>query len=472
MDVLELPFDQYQRYRLVSDLIEEVRAPGERLHILDVGGRTALLREFLPDDTVRLVDLEASKESGLVLGDGSRLPFRSDTFDVVCGFDTLEHVPPQRREAFVAECTRTSKRLVILAGPYRTPEVDEAEELLRGFMQDKLGLVHRYLEEHRGHGLPVRAEVEAHFQGHGARTRSFGHAGLERWLALMCMEMYMDADPGLRPIAARFFRFYNERLYASDHAQPVYRHAIVAALGDAALPEHARLDPPVAPPGAVAAMTGLTAELLAFDRELDVWKPEFARLTGELEALEKDLEGHRSRLADKSADLDEHKQNLADLERTYATSVEQAAQVEGTLRADLAEHERSLEEARGILETTRAEQAEVLRALEADLAEHQASLAQARADQAEYARQAEAQEAELRSEGDALRGHVSGLEGQLTETQAGAEAIQGELVAARKDIEHLVGELAHRDAELERLRLMLRDRVGNLKRAFGKKLEF
>ena len=34
MDVLELPFDQYQRYRLVADLVEELRPRGRRLRIL------------------------------------------------------------------------------------------------------------------------------------------------------------------------------------------------------------------------------------------------------------------------------------------------------------------------------------------------------------------------------------------------------------------------------------------------------
>ena len=90
-DVLDLPFDQYQRYRLVMDLLDEVRGDARTLRILDVGGRTALLRSFLPDDEVVLVDVEASDEPGLVLGDGSALPFADGAFDAVLAFDTLEH---------------------------------------------------------------------------------------------------------------------------------------------------------------------------------------------------------------------------------------------------------------------------------------------------------------------------------------------------------------------------------------------
>ncbi|MEC8493887.1 MAG: hypothetical protein VXZ39_03120, partial [Planctomycetota bacterium] len=69
-DVLDLPFDQYQRYALVGALLESVRAPGETFQVLDVGGRTALLREFLPMDRVQLVDVDPSDVDGLVLGSG------------------------------------------------------------------------------------------------------------------------------------------------------------------------------------------------------------------------------------------------------------------------------------------------------------------------------------------------------------------------------------------------------------------
>ena len=123
-DVLALPFDQYQRYRLVADFVAELErraARGTPLRVLDVGGRTALLRSFLPEADVVLVDLEPSAEPGLVLGDGSRLPFRDRSFDVVASFDTLEHVPPQARDAFVAECARVSRAHVFLRVPTAHP---------------------------------------------------------------------------------------------------------------------------------------------------------------------------------------------------------------------------------------------------------------------------------------------------------------------------------------------------------------
>ncbi len=345
-DPSQLPFDLYQRCRLVADLIDGQR--GDRaLEILDVGGRTGLLRQFLPSDRIVLVDLEVSGEPELVLGDGSALPFRSGSFDVVAAFDTLEHVPVERRAAFVSECARVSKSWVYLAGPYRAPEVDEAEELLRAFLAQKLGMTHRFLEEHRREGLPDRGEVEEALRGAGMRVASIGHGNLERWLALMCMEMVLDSDALLRPIATRFFRFYNQTLYASDHAAPVYRHVVCGARGEAALPEPA---PPAATggSGATTLIDPLVADLRGLDRERDLWRPEIARLEGIVSDLHADLAGHGASMVDHERGLEEERADRA-IER------EAAARMESELRTLLEESRRAQQSASEYLRAREAE---------------------------------------------------------------------------------------------------------------------
>jgi hypothetical protein len=328
-DSLELPFDVYQRYRLVTDVLGRLRAeearrsgdPARRLAVLDVGGRTAVLREFDRLDDVALVDVEPlAGVANLVLGDGARLPFRDRAFDVVCAFDTLEHVPPPMRDAFVDECARVARSYVVLAGPYDAPEVVQAEELLQRFLAEKLAYRHRYLEEHRHNGLPDRARVEARLKAAGGTVRSLGHANLERWLALLCVSMYLDLEAGLRGLAKALFRFYNARLYASDHAAPVYRHAVIAALGEAPFPNlDGLLDAPRAPAGALAPFAELGRELLAFDRERDAWRGVEGRLRETISTLEQDLAGHREALA-------ALQRTIEDKDRAYA---EQAAAFAG-----------------------------------------------------------------------------------------------------------------------------------------------
>jgi SAM-dependent methyltransferase len=320
-DVLRLPFDQYQRYRLVADVLDGLRDAGERLTVLDVGGRTALLRGFLERDDITLVDLEpADVREGLVLGDGARLPFRDEAFDVVAAFDTLEHVPPADREAFVAECGRVARRWCVLAGPYSEPRVVRAEELLRRFLRDKLAIRHRYLDEHGEHGLPDRSAVTAWLESAGARVAAVGQGNLHRWLFMMCVAMVLDDDPALRDLAGDVFAYYNEDLYASDTREPVYRHVVVAAMGDAPLPDLARLraardDGEAALSDPLLPVALMTAELVAFDRERAVWREERGAFQDVVADRDARLAEHRDVLAARDEELARYREAVERMER-------------------------------------------------------------------------------------------------------------------------------------------------------------
>jgi predicted nucleic acid-binding Zn-ribbon protein len=353
--VLDMPFDQYQRYRLVSALVESLRTGSEGLTILDVGGRTALLRQFLPADRITLVDVEPSDQPGLVLGDGSALPFADGAFDLVCAFDTLEHVPPQGRERFLSECLRVARRHVAIAGPYQAPEVEEAEVLLQRFLKDKLHVEHRYLEEHRHNGLPDRMLTEETFRGLGARVVSIGHGNVHRWLGLISLSMYLDYTPALQDLAPRLSRFYNGALFAGDTLEPVYRHVVIAAKGGARLPDAVFPRLPAASQPSTQAIESFARELASFDAHRDGWEREWKRLERVVKGLEKDLTEHK--LA-----LDELRERKRELESVRAT-----------LEEDLAGHRASIEDLRAELARFPAEieafQATVA-ALQRDLEQH------------------------------------------------------------------------------------------------------
>lgn len=352
-DTLDLPFDQYQRYELVRALMESVRAPGESFHVLDVGGRTALLRDFLPHDRVELVDVDPSPVDGLILGSGAQLPFRDDTFDVVAAFDTLEHVPPDLREAFVSECGRVAKRYVMLAGPYDAPRVADAEQLLLDFLQTRLEWEHRYLAEHRTNGLPDADATRAGLRAHGAEIGTFGHGALDRWQLLMSLELYIEHEPLLRDLAPRIYRLYNEHLFASDHGSNVYRHAIVGAFGGAKMPSLDDVLEPVgsAPPKVTKALMDVGHEILRYDALRDSFEPEIQRLHGVVADVEKDLVEHKATVETLHADLTESKKTIE------------------TLRGEL-DRERS--DARSFL----ADKQERLGAVESDLEGHRSMVAE------------------------------------------------------------------------------------------------
>ncbi len=482
VDIEALPFDQYQRYRLVSDLLAEVRPKDQRLKVLDVGGRTGLLRAFLPHDDVALVDLEPSDVPGLVLGDGSALPFQTKSFDVVAAFDTLEHVPPRARDAFVSECARVARKWVFIAGPYQSPEVDEAEMILQRFLVDKLEIEHRYLEEHRHNGLPSLDHTAAILAKNGAQVAHIGHGNLERWLALMSLSMYLDDEPHLRPLAARLFRFYNASLYASDHALPVYRHAVVAAFDGAKLPRGTQnLEAPVAPRGTLQRFKEVTDDLVLFDRVREDWREERARLAEILATLERDLAGHRSTLEEERArakekaavietletDLAGHRESVAALAVELETEREQGARVRAELEADLAAHQTSLADLEvrltehAAVQTALQNQLDQSRAvvadLEADLAGHRRALDEARAILSEQAAGLEAQRsaiANLEQQRGEMLGAISALEADVAahqsafaKLQSEARDLRAEYTATIARYESLLGE--HRTVEVE-----------------------
>jgi hypothetical protein len=436
--LLSLPFDQYQRYRLVADILEEVRRDGAQMTVLDVGGRTALLRLFLPDDHVYIVDLEPSSEQGLVLGDGSALPFADASVDAVVTFDTLEHVPPSRREAFVAECSRVARRWVVIAGPYATEGVVEAEQLLESFLREKLGIEHRYLAEHHRNGLPDLPATETALMAAGGEVRTVGHANLERWLPLMCLSMYIDRDAPLRAIGSRFFNFYNQALYRSDHSKPVYRHAVIGALAGAPLPADDVLpEVPVAPPGALEPVSHLIRELLAFDLERDAVKVEWTRLKEVNRGLHLDLEGHQDTL--------KHVESIRE---------EQTGVIE-ELRLESAALRSEEEELEAEMEREREESTEVITTLETDLLEHRTSLSVLEEDLEGHRKEllsGKEREEEISAELERLRDLLTSERVQFEKVH---ETLEEDLEGHRKEL--LSGQEREEEvsAELERFRDLL-----------------
>jgi hypothetical protein len=450
-DVLDLPFDQYQRYRLVMDLLGEVRGDTRSLRILDVGGRTALLRSFLPDDEVVLVDVEASGEPGLVLGDGSALPFADGAFDAVLAFDTLEHVPPAGRAAFTAELARVAKRWVMIAGPYAAPEVDEAERLLERFLREKLAVEHRYLAEHRSNGLPVRADVEAALRDAGAEVTSIGHGNVRRWLALMCLAMAMDYEPELRDLARQFYRYYNAELYDDDVEGPVYRHVVVAAFAGASLPQAQR--PARKARGASGAALGtgplveLAFDLIGFDRARDAARDENRRLWSVNDSLRGDLDGHKRTLADLGErdreqravidrlrdELVRHAEETLAIERAAARREVEESKARAELEHELAGHRRELETLRARLAAEEGAH-EATRKVVADLRERYERLSERDAGQADTI-------AALRAE---LERHAA----ETLATERAVHARQAEEAGVRAELER---ELALARAEQAKL---------------------
>jgi glycosyltransferase involved in cell wall biosynthesis len=223
----EFAFDQYGRYALIRDIIRVNRRNNEKFKILDVGGRGNILKKFLPDDDVFYVDpFVDSEDQNFIIGDGCALPLENDSFDWVTSADVFEHIPPTKRIKFLVENIRVARLGTILAAPFFSEEVKQAEinanesyKILSG------GADHIWLKEHLKNGLPKENEVENYIKSTGLQFEKFNNNQLFLWETLIgiCFNVSNNYTESIKDKFRKFNYFYNTEVYPFDSANPSYR---------------------------------------------------------------------------------------------------------------------------------------------------------------------------------------------------------------------------------------------------------
>lgn len=243
-ELLAMPFDQYQRYRLSAELVVALKhaanAADDRWRILDVGGyfptRNGVLpiASFLPDDDTLVVDTVDHDGPGYRRASGTDLPFADRAFDVVVSCDTLEHVPPDGRGAFLDELRRVAGRAVVLAAPHATAGVGTAELALAEYLRS-FNHTNHMLDEHLAYGLPDPAWVDQWLEARGAAGLAFPSGYVPRWQLMMFLKHQLLALPDTDATHQQLDQTYNRQFYERDQRGPGYRRVYVLAT-DGALP--------------------------------------------------------------------------------------------------------------------------------------------------------------------------------------------------------------------------------------------
>jgi len=320
-NMLELPFDQYQRYKVAADLVAELKVkPGSR--ILEVGGAPGPIEAFLADHEVIVTDLNGKKPGRYAIADGSRLPFADQSFDVVISLDTLEHVPPGRRADFCSELRRVTRDLVVLSAPFADPQVQLAEEALNSFVRARFGDFPT-LDEHSEHGLPELDFATAALGAEGFAAEVLPSGYLPRWLLGMLFhhELLASGLPELPQIHA----FYNATVSELDNRAPSYRKVIVSARSrpKSELTEAVdQLRSDGSEPAGQVALGSIASAVLA--RRLPASTlPAVEHLEGVISAQERQLADAERQVADREAHIAELRGTVERLtkERDYAHEV-------------------------------------------------------------------------------------------------------------------------------------------------------
>lgn len=233
-DLLSIPFDQYERHAFTRAAVDIVREHLGRasLRVLDVGGGPAALSRFLPQDTVVAIDVEEAPGEGYIVADGAALPFRDSVFDIVVAHDTLEHVPPEKRQPFLAELCRVGSELVIVNGPFRDPSVEAAERLVMEVAKETVGdsfSTVRYLHEHAEHGLPDLEATAKQLQKLGLPSIIVPNGALDFWVARMIVRHHAHALAARGVHVSELDRRRNKEYVPVAEAGPAYRQAIMAS---------------------------------------------------------------------------------------------------------------------------------------------------------------------------------------------------------------------------------------------------
>ena len=143
--------------------------------------------------------------------------------------DALEHVPPARRDDFVAELVRTSRELVLLGRPLRHARGGRRRGAGAAVRPARHGESPRTSSRSTATtACPTSTTRRARFADLGLHVGVAGVGNLHDWLAMMLVKHQLVARPALGPLETGYDIAYNWLFSGRDHVPPFYRHLIAA----------------------------------------------------------------------------------------------------------------------------------------------------------------------------------------------------------------------------------------------------
>jgi hypothetical protein len=177
--------NQLVRYAPVLAMLREKRGS-----VLEVGSGQAGISQFLGRRVTGLEIRFPGPPGPLltpVVGTATHLPFANRSFDVVLVMDTLEHIPPELRDACIEEAMRVTRDTLIIGGPMG-PAARGADAKLVAYYEKHRIAVPDWLRQHIEREAPDVEAVTRPLRASGWRVEVRGNENVQQHLALMKLE--------------------------------------------------------------------------------------------------------------------------------------------------------------------------------------------------------------------------------------------------------------------------------------------
>lgn len=236
--VQRLSPDASGRFIVMLELLKAlsgIRNYRQAIEILDVGGGSPYMTDTLNSSsldyhltTIDILPKPKNLKGDYIQGDATNMELKDETYDIVISTDVLEHIPRDKKVDFVKECIRVSRDAVIIAAPFNTACVDEAEHLTNDFNKKLFGQGQPWLEEHFEQTKPELSLIEKVLQKEKLEYEIIGTGNLYNWM-LGTHTNLIEAKNGLghREIENINRRFNEAILTSGDMMPPYYRHFVV-----------------------------------------------------------------------------------------------------------------------------------------------------------------------------------------------------------------------------------------------------
>ncbi len=192
---MKYSFDQYQRFYPVVKILKYLEGQkNKKIKVLDIGGYPGIIKDLLP----RFIEyyfsdiLKPNNKKNFIPFDEKQYKVLAEdnSFDIVISIDTLEHIPPNKRDMFLEETKRIAKDAIIIVTPIYSQEIEKIEKFLANIYYRR-GINHRFLLEHINYKLPKESVIYENFKGYKISELSIN--GFSTWLNYMLLLYQAEA---------------------------------------------------------------------------------------------------------------------------------------------------------------------------------------------------------------------------------------------------------------------------------------